>query len=474
VVNKILIKMNKVKLKLICFLNAEEDKLSMQKSFMSAINTDTSDITHQSDGIIRVGDVVYLWADVAGGGCLSADGLDPECRVVAHHETDSLPLDCLFELRIQHNYKAQRILTQELSVSNDFGDDTTRHKEPRRIQLEHDAKEEIHRNMYETNRSVGNPVTFGQVVQFFHVKSGMLLSLRTGDSDEMLDNCEAQAHHVQISAKGSECAWLRIESRYKIRQVGDPVHYWDTVCLAGENNLMLSCCSEPLYDVAIGNQAAPSFSLHTSTDKFPWKLRLFRANSIRGHQNNALEAPIAVSNKDFVKGGDVLRLMHTDIQAYLSFDKLAFTEHKDSVVLSSNHVLPVNDNISSVDSIPSFSLWRLELEDGTSGSIASLKCACRLQHLVTKQYLSFSQEGTSPRFTLISSPNHTTVFLMEPVFMTEGLLKWQGCIHLQHRISGVYLHAEKNVAVASNVLLRQDAFSIEQVQSHFNVICTHS
>ena len=139
-----------------------------QNVLLSSLQTNCG--ATESDGIIRVGDVVYLWADVAGGGCLSADGLDPECRVVAHHESDSVPLDCLFELRIQHNYKAQRALDQEISEWNETADDGTINKEPRRIQLENDAKEENHRNVYETNRSFGDPVVFGQVVQFFHIK----------------------------------------------------------------------------------------------------------------------------------------------------------------------------------------------------------------------------------------------------------------------------------------------------------------
>ena len=447
---------------------------------LSNVQVDNTESNSPGDGIIRIGDVVYLWADVSSsgclltelsGGCLAADGLDQECRVIAHNEMASIPLECLFELRIQHNYKAQRALEQDRLESCDNFDGIPGQRDPRSIQLENDANEEIHRNSYETERSFGMPLVFGQTVQFFHLKSGMYLNLRTADCDGVLDNSEGQSHPVQISAIGSESSWLRIDSRYKIREAGDHVHYWDTVCLATgdssvDSSLMLSCCSEAVIDAALG----ATFSLHASTDKYPWKLRLFRSNSIPVQSSYSSESSMSspVSNKDFVNGGDILRLMHTDIQAYLSFDSA--NDPSDSVVLSPAQSLPSNDSIDSVESIPVFSLWRLELEDGTSGAVASMKCACRLQHLVTKTYLAFCQQGTSSRFSLVPEPNHTTVFHMEPVFMTEGLLRWQGCVHLQHRVTGVYVHADAraergpSAAVASSVLLRQDASSVEQVR----------
>jgi hypothetical protein len=49
--------------------------------------------------------------------------------------------------------------------------------------------------------------------------------------------------------------------------------------------------------------------------------------------------------------------------------------------------------------------------------------------------------------------------------MTEGLLKWQGCLHLKHQITGSYIHAEKNTVKPSEKLHKQDAFIVEKVRA---------
>ena len=416
-------------------------------------------------GTVHIGDMVYLWA-ITTGGCLHADGFDQECCVIKRRDVDSLPLDCLFEITVQQHYTSHAALLAEQEQVNPEADAMPRNDDAHHMNVE-EAREESLRNRYEVSRTRGSPVVYGQIIQLHHLKSGRFLSLAPV---QQVGSYESKRYIAEVSLHASENSWFRIEPRYKIHQNGDPVSYWDTICLASGHPAedlpcMLGSCSEPRSDAAISSpNVAVSFSLCCSSDKYPWKLKVYRTCSDPKEVGPGQAAALGQENSGFLRGGDVLRLLHKDLEAYLSFgDPMFGADQAGGVRLVKGSVLNANGDANSVEFIPAYSLWRLELEDGASGETAALKCTCRLQHLVSKLYLSYSADGDNTKFGMVAEPSSQTLFETESVFMSEGPMKWQGCIHLQHKMTGSYIHAKGGIATASHLLLRQDAFGLEQV-----------
>jgi len=96
--------------------------------------------------------------------------------------------------------------------------------------LEENKKFEDQENFADFERTAGKGVTYGQVIQLKHKKSGKFITVTVKEVSEL----ERDSLRVVLEPEGNEGSWFVIAPRFKIRSEGEQVHVRDQVVLVSK------------------------------------------------------------------------------------------------------------------------------------------------------------------------------------------------------------------------------------------------
>lgn len=377
--------------------------------------------------LLHFGDIISLYCD----GFLSTLGLvDDRCVLQPTQEPPRKFRDCLFKVCSQHTYDVQSGLWRPGHI-----EDEELYKK-----LYAAAKSERDSNQQKNNRERGTVVKYDDTIQLLHIKSNKYITINAkAKAPEEKDSLR-----VYLDSNGNEGSWLKVKSPYKYRSSGE-----DVVCesialvshnvgaLGHEDLLYLHSSSFTLID------NPDCLEVNASRQSTSWDVKPFL------EWDEDLE--------DFLKGGDVVRLFHTDQEKFLTMDTYNIDDETQHVFLRST------DRAKATSATSSKALWEVEVvqPDPCRASLARWNSLIRLKHLATERFLAADQDDDptpdpmreklrqkgSPVYKLISiefSYDYATLFEFDSTNMNVDVdekIPIHSNITLKHNPTGTYVHS---------------------------------
>lgn len=167
-----------------------------------------------------------------------------------------------------------------------------------------------------------------------------------------------------------------------------------------------------------------------------------------------------------VCGGDIVRIFHRHTERFVTSD-------------GCERVHLIGDKI---EELPIFTLWRLEQEASSSGSVAEYNGTCRFRHITSGKYLCLVNTTQGVILETETTPGPGTVFTLTPVFATFGAIHWHSVVHMRHVETGRYVHATAGMTkhiqggttsrdgatsdmMGTHILHKEDGFAIMPVDA---------
>lgn len=373
---------------------------------------------------LHIGDIISLYSD----GFLSTLGLVDDRCVLQPAKDEEANLkdppkkfrDCLFKVCIEHKYEVQ------LDLWNSGHVDDEHYK-----QLYAAARAEQDSNQENNQSKRGTKVKYGDTVQLLHIKSNKFVTINSKAAAPE----EEGATRVYLDSNGNRGSWFKIRSPHKHRNNGE-----DVVCEA----------------IALVSNILPSLYLHASvcglTDN-PDCLEI-NASLQTTFWNIIPFLEFSEDRDDCLKGGDVVRLFHTEQEKFLTMD----TYNKDQYVF-----LRSTDRAKATSATSSKALWEVEVvhTDPCRAGLARWNSVIRLKHLATERFLAaeldddpssdpmrekLRQKGSSV-YKLIStdfSYDYATLFEFDSTTMNNDgndVIPIHSNISLKHLPTGTYAHS---------------------------------
>lgn len=379
--------------------------------------------------LLHIGDIISLYSD----GFLSTLGLvDDRCvRQPSHEEEGTLKdppkkfRDCLFKVCIQHKYDCQGELWRSGHVDEDY------YKK-----LYATAKSEQDSNQEKNQHARGTVVRYEDAIQLLHIKSNKYITINA--KSPALE--EEDATRVYLDSNGNEGSWFKVRSPYKFRSKGE-----DVVCESIALVSLILGQNEPLY-------------LHASKYNLRDNPECLEINASRQSTSWDVKPFLDYTEdlEDFLKGGDVVRLFHTDQEKFLTMD----TYNNEDI----QHVfLRSTDRAKATSATSSKALWEVEVvhPDPCRASLARWNSLIRLKHLATERFLAADQDDDptpdamrdklrqkgAPVYKLISiefSYDYATLFEFDSTTMNvngDDYIPIQSNITLKHHPTSTYVHS---------------------------------
>lgn len=244
---------------------------------------------------LRKGDKISLFSlDIKG--FLQSEGFaNHDLFVKDNNNTGYVPHDfsrCVFEIVPRLQYKQAKQLRKHRSHLSLTGD-------RQRQRLLEAVKTESKLNDVELERTMGERVRYGDVIQVRHVKSGRFIEVQRRKAAELETSC------LSISLSGdepTEDCWFTVKPRYQYQSEGDPVRLSAVVNLvcAKTGQEMLRISSSPFPS---GSPFREFREVNAGSECAGWKLLLF-----------AQYSPTA---REMLQAGDVVRLYQKEEQAWI-------------------------------------------------------------------------------------------------------------------------------------------------------------
>ncbi|CAI2351552.1 unnamed protein product [Caenorhabditis sp. 36 PRJEB53466] len=333
-------------------------------------------IDNGNNGNLHIGDIISLYTESPTNpdhrGFLSTLGLvDDRCIVELKDGRPESPpkkfRDCLFKVCPINRYAAQKHLWTEQkrfqTGDSQFDDDMMN-------KLRVAADKEKEENESEFQKTLGNVVQYGSMVQLLHVKSNKYITVQRNSPAKR----ERNAMKVYLDRAGNEGSWFIIEPAYKHYAIGDNVSAGNKISLipssvstsqAGHVKSQLHLSAFNLLD---HHTAAEVNCLNEPTE---WQVFMF----LLFDENNPAS----------VKSGDVVRLFHADQQTFLTLDTIPKQNPPKDVVF-----LRMTNRPSAADATSSRALWEVQVVQPNAyrGGTAKWNKTYRFKHLATDQYLT--------------------------------------------------------------------------------------
>lgn len=376
--------------------------------------------------LLHIGDIITLYSE----GFLSTLGLVDD-RCVLHPCPKDPPKkfrDCLFKVCIQHKYDVQGELWRSGHV-----DEELYKKLYTAAKLEQDTNQD--KNLMKR----GTVVKYEDTVQLLHIKSNKYITVNAKAAAPEED----EATRVYLDSNGNEGSWFKVRSPYKYRSNGE-----DVVC---ESIALVS-------DILGALSHEDALYLHASHCRLSDNPEVLEINASRQSTSWDVKPFLDYTEdlEDFLKGGDVVRLFHTDQEKFLTMDTYN-NEDTQHVFLRST------DRAKATSATSSKALWEVEVvhPDPCRGSLGRWNSLIRLKHLATERFLAADQDDDptpdpmreklrvkgAPVFKLISiefSYDFATLFEFDSTTTNvnkDDYIPIQSNITLKHHPTGTYVHS---------------------------------
>lgn len=343
--------------------------------------------THEvgNDQYISLSDVVYLHDEMVGG-FLSVEGFtDFQLTIESEHELVSSPNKdfgqfAIFRLMPQQMYT----MSKQLRSFEATPGESTPERELRRRQLMEEVRREKAHNESEVVNSAGREVRYGKVLQLQHVASGKLIAVSHLASAH---NRDARRVHVSDADVG-EAAWFRIMPKLRVHTEGEKVRAGEPVIL---ENVMSGLKLQVGRERGLPGGAT---EVNASGDESQSKKQTFKMLYYR-RQAEALPRGVSIHSAAVVRGGDAVRMIHRELDAFVGMSIARAKAHEDCAFLT--------DSIASRSSSTVFILEKADCRDGSAMRWDDI---VRLRHVPSGMVLTAGTEHDHPQVNDSGQPGH--------------------------------------------------------------------
>ncbi|KAK4470965.1 hypothetical protein MN116_006470 [Schistosoma mekongi] len=391
--------------------------------------------------LLHFGDQVTLFSSGENGGILCMEGqISNKPDVIPinqeQHNSSSLERSCRFFI----------LAMQKNSIKNSY----LENEESLRASEFIEGYESINgQNNKTQGHSYGSVVYYGSIVELVHVKSNKVLRARKELSPQFKD---ATVYFTLEEYEGDE-SWFIIQPSYKHKQMGDPV-------VIGDKVIIFACRAGCALNIEHINPSVKHNKLMTNINH----------HGINDHSNTtSWEINLYLSYQEnlehILKGGDIIRLFHSDSEKFLTCD-----EYHDELYV----FLRTTFRTATTTAKSSKALWEIEVicSDSRRTGAGHWNSLFRLRHLITGLYLCnkvtkinklensetfFDQEqddGSVEFFlTLSKEPTFETVFEMDSTSHlkeNDGFIPNNAFVRIRHTASQMWVKAS-DVTIDTNV-----------------------
>ena len=246
-----------------------------------------------SNEYLYIGDQIYLSEEASG--YLASQGFS-NVAVGMSLARDSVPRECVFQVRQQHNYTVAKQMRaalerEGLTMAEAQGDSRFR-------KLVDDRARERALNFDEFQQQRGREVRYGMIVQLQHVSSQKYISVSRQSAQLNKDG-----RRVLLDRDAGEGAWFRISPRLRVHSDGEKVHAMDPVVLYHVNTGL------PLH-VESGQLPDGKREVSGTIDFSAFKVMIYR---------NYLEERASKEEKVCL-GGAQVRMVHKEAEGLIGCD----------------------------------------------------------------------------------------------------------------------------------------------------------
>ncbi|KAG2388081.1 hypothetical protein C9374_000931 [Naegleria lovaniensis] len=258
------------------------------------------------------------------------------------------------------------------------------HIQSQLAELEEKMLREKQENEIERERSWGKPVLYGERIQLYHPKTGLFLNV-------LRSNADLEKSSLKLSlSEGDRMCHFQFVPHFKFRSEGEPIRLSDKVIIMNEKTKHNIHISQYKYTRPLIVKDFEKYEVNASPHPADniWILRLYRSYLPMAHA--------------FIKGGDVIRIIHRDLMGALyhpSFHQIGTST--DS--FSSLHLNPKY----ALNSITT--LFQIEALDNSRGGIMYSATPCRFKHIASGQYIAAREVEVHDDQHQVSSTNLSSV-----------------------------------------------------------------
>lgn len=338
--------------------------------------------------------------------------------------------DCLFKVCFQHKYDVQNELWRSSHIDEEL------YKK-----LYEAARSEQESNQEKNQMKRGTVVKYEDTIQLLHIKSNKYITVNSKAPAPQDKN----AIRVYLDSNGNEGSWFKVKSPYKYRSMGE-----DVVCES------IALVSDVLGSLSHGDGL---LYLHASCHPLSDNPECVEINANRQSTSWDVKPFLDYTEdlEDFLKGGDVVRLFHTDQEKFLTMDTMDNNKDIHHVFLRST------DRAKATSATSSKALWEVEVvhPDPCRASLARWNSLIRLKHLATERFLAADRDDDPTPdpmreklrnkgalcYKLISiefSYDYATLFEFDSTTMNvngDDYIPIHSNITLKHHPTGTYVHS---------------------------------
>lgn len=302
-------------------------------------------------------------------------------------------------------------------------------------------------------RRLGDPVVYGQTVQFWHPYSQKYVVV-DHTSTSLLESANLR---VRLSSTSSKAAWFRIRPNFKIHSEGDLVKEQDFIRIESCKILgqyIHTSVSSFRDGINVTNQLEVNVSVVSSS----YSIQHYRVFDVRcgepatiGIARTEIDPltfpplPEQDEYESHLCGGDVFRLRQSELDAYLAAEGV-FVESEPIEGLHLRVRLPDDERPRRLyPPSTAVTFWQVEINKSPmSGAAVKWGEIIRLRHVPTQRYLSMTTtspavgRGETFKLGLVLSANSpNTAFCLEPVSQdASGTIENMMYLRVVHIVTG--------------------------------------